>query len=35
MPRSGNAAAAMARILMVLSGVDYWTLANGTKHPSG
>lgn len=20
---------------MVLSGVDYWTLANGTKHPSG
>ncbi|MGW1528330.1 type 1 glutamine amidotransferase domain-containing protein [Streptomyces sp. NPDC002159] len=25
----------MTRILMVLSGVDYWTLADGSKHPSG
>lgn len=25
----------MARIVMVLSGVDYWTLADGTKDPSG
>ncbi|MEU6346411.1 type 1 glutamine amidotransferase domain-containing protein [Streptomyces sp. NPDC046977] len=25
----------MARILMVLSGVDYWTLTDGSKHPSG
>ncbi|MGW2936690.1 type 1 glutamine amidotransferase domain-containing protein [Streptomyces sp. NPDC001156] len=25
----------MARILIVLSGVDYWTLNDGSKHPSG
>ncbi|MFJ8007463.1 type 1 glutamine amidotransferase domain-containing protein [Streptomyces fagopyri] len=25
----------MARILMVLSGVDHWTLNDGSKHPSG
>ena len=25
----------MARILMVLSGVDHWTLTDGTKDPSG
>ncbi|MGW5433003.1 type 1 glutamine amidotransferase domain-containing protein [Streptomyces sp. NPDC004059] len=25
----------MAKILMVLSGVDYWTLTDGSKHPSG
>ncbi|MGW4195238.1 type 1 glutamine amidotransferase domain-containing protein [Streptomyces sp. NPDC005004] len=25
----------MARILMVLSGVDHWTLDNGDKHPCG
>ena len=25
----------MARILMVLSGVDHWTLTDGSKHPSG
>ena len=25
----------MAKILMVLSGVDHWTLTDGTQHPSG
>ncbi|RDI55924.1 type 1 glutamine amidotransferase domain-containing protein [Nocardia mexicana] len=25
----------MARILFVMTGVDYWTLADGTKHPTG
>jgi putative intracellular protease/amidase len=25
----------MARILFVVTGVDYWTLADGTKHPTG
>ncbi|MFF3565874.1 type 1 glutamine amidotransferase domain-containing protein [Streptomyces sp. NPDC002574] len=25
----------MARILMVLSGVDHWTQTDGSKHPSG
>jgi len=25
----------MAKILFVMTGVDYWTLADGTKHPTG
>ena len=25
----------MARILLVLSGSDHWTLADGTRHPTG
>lgn len=25
----------MAKILIVTTGVDYWTLADGTKHPTG
>ena len=25
----------MAKILFVVTGVDHWTLADGTKHPSG
>jgi putative intracellular protease/amidase len=25
----------MATILFVMTGVDYWTLADGTKHPTG
>ncbi|MEV0291972.1 type 1 glutamine amidotransferase domain-containing protein [Nocardia sp. NPDC050710] len=25
----------MAHILFVMTGVDYWTLADGTKHPTG
>ena len=25
----------MAKILFVLTGVDYWTLADGTRHPTG
>ncbi|WAZ22998.1 type 1 glutamine amidotransferase domain-containing protein [Streptomyces cinnabarinus] len=25
----------MSKILFVLTGVDYWTLADGTRHPSG
>lgn len=25
----------MAKIVFVLTGVDYWTLADGTKHPTG
>ncbi|WP_067841293.1 type 1 glutamine amidotransferase domain-containing protein [Nocardia lijiangensis] len=25
----------MANILFVMTGVDYWTLADGTKHPTG
>ena len=25
----------MARVLLVLSGSDHWTLADGTRHPTG
>ncbi|MET8677176.1 type 1 glutamine amidotransferase domain-containing protein [Streptomyces sp. NPDC004647] len=25
----------MSKILFVMTGVDYWTLADGTKHPTG
>ncbi|WP_067828225.1 type 1 glutamine amidotransferase domain-containing protein [Nocardia inohanensis] len=25
----------MAKILFVMTGVDYWTLADGTRHPTG
>jgi hypothetical protein len=25
----------MARILIVLSGSDHWTLSDGTRHPTG
>ncbi|MEU2251890.1 type 1 glutamine amidotransferase domain-containing protein [Nocardia xishanensis] len=25
----------MAKVLFVMTGVDYWTLADGTKHPTG
>lgn len=25
----------MSRILFVITGVDHWTLADGTRHPSG
>jgi putative intracellular protease/amidase len=25
----------MAKILMVMTGADFWTLADGTKHPTG
>ncbi|MFD9218984.1 type 1 glutamine amidotransferase domain-containing protein [Streptomyces sp. NPDC060064] len=25
----------MAKILFVITGVDYWTLADGTRHPTG
>jgi putative intracellular protease/amidase len=25
----------MSRILFVMTGVDYWTLADGTRHPTG
>ncbi|MFT4081454.1 MAG: type 1 glutamine amidotransferase domain-containing protein [Nocardioides sp.] len=25
----------MTRVLMAVTGVDYWTLADGTRHPSG
>ncbi|HLI38510.1 MAG TPA: type 1 glutamine amidotransferase domain-containing protein, partial [Streptosporangiaceae bacterium] len=25
----------MARILLVLSGSDHWTLTDGTSHPTG
>ena len=25
----------MAKILMVLTGADFWTLKDGTKHPTG